>query len=86
MAQRRATKWVTGQYHNTSSVSDMLLIDWRSLEQKEWIPDLPSSIKYETTLLQLMRIIIFREALEDESTNIASVALWSIYLSTHSFC
>ena len=34
MVQRRAARWVTGRYHNTSSVSDMLRsLDWRSLEQ-----------------------------------------------------
>ena len=33
MVQRRAERWVTGMYHNTSSVSDMLRsLDWRSLE------------------------------------------------------
>ena len=35
MVQRRAARWVTGRYHNTSSVSDMLRgLDWRSLEQR----------------------------------------------------
>ena len=35
MVQRRAAKWVTGRYHNTSSVSDMLRsLDCRSLEQR----------------------------------------------------
>ena len=35
MAQRRAARWVTGMYHNTSSISDMLRsLDWRSLEQR----------------------------------------------------
>ena len=35
MVQRRAARWVTGRYHNTSSVSDMLCsLDWRSLEQR----------------------------------------------------
>ena len=35
MVQSRAARWVTGRYHNTSSVSDMLRsLDWRSLEQK----------------------------------------------------
>ena len=35
MVQRRAARWVTGRYHNTSSVSDMLSgLDWRSLEQR----------------------------------------------------
>ena len=30
-----AARWVTGRYHNTSSVSDMLRgLDWRSLEQR----------------------------------------------------
>ena len=34
MVQRRAARWVTERYHNTSSVSDMLCsLDWRSLEQ-----------------------------------------------------
>ena len=35
MVQRRAARWATGRYHNTSSVSDMLCsLDWRSLEQR----------------------------------------------------
>ena len=35
MVQRRAARWVTGRYHNTSSVYDMLRsLDWRSLEQR----------------------------------------------------
>ena len=35
MVQRRAARWVTGRYHNTSSVSDMLCgLDWRSLKQR----------------------------------------------------
>ena len=35
MVQRRAARWVTGRYHNTSSVSEMLRsLDWRSLEQR----------------------------------------------------
>ena len=35
MVQRRAARWVTGRYHNTSSVSDMLRgLDWRVLEQR----------------------------------------------------
>ena len=35
MVQRRAARWVTGRYHTTSSVSDMLRSpDWRSLEQR----------------------------------------------------
>ena len=35
MVQRRAARWVTGRYHNTSSVSDMLRsLDWRFLEQR----------------------------------------------------
>ena len=35
MVQRRAARWVTGRYHNISSVSDMLRgLDWRSLEQR----------------------------------------------------
>ena len=35
MVQRRAARWVTGRYHYTSSVSDMLRsLDWRSLEQR----------------------------------------------------
>ena len=34
MVQRRAAMLVTGRYHNTFSVSDMLRsLDWRSLEQ-----------------------------------------------------
>ena len=32
MVQRRAARWVTGRYHNTSSVTDMLnQLGWRSL-------------------------------------------------------
>ena len=35
MVQRRAARWVTGRYHDTSGISDMLRgIDWRSLEQR----------------------------------------------------
>ena len=35
MVQRRAARWVTGRYHNTSSASDMLCsLDWRSHEQR----------------------------------------------------
>ena len=35
MVQRRAARWVTGRYHNTPSVCDMLRsLDWRSLEQR----------------------------------------------------
>ena len=35
MVQRKAARWVTGRYHNTSNVSDMLRgLDWRSLEQR----------------------------------------------------
>ena len=34
MVQRRAARWVTGRYHNTSSVSDMVRgLGWRSLEE-----------------------------------------------------
>ena len=35
MVQRRAARWVTGRYHTTYSVSDMLRsLDWRSLVQR----------------------------------------------------
>ena len=35
MVQRRAARWVTGRYHNISSVTDMLhSLDWRTLEQR----------------------------------------------------
>ena len=35
MVQRRAARWVTGRYHNTSSVTEMLhSLDWRTLEQR----------------------------------------------------
>ncbi|MCG7878229.1 MAG: reverse transcriptase family protein [Candidatus Thiodiazotropha endolucinida] len=35
MVQRRAARWVTGRYHNTSHVTDMLhSLDWRTLEQR----------------------------------------------------
>ena len=35
MIQRRAARWVTGCYHNTPSVTDMLKsLDWRTLEQR----------------------------------------------------
>ena len=69
MVQRRAARWVTGRYHNTSSVSDMLRgLDWRSLEQRKVDSSRPSSIKYETTLWQLMRIFIYREVLGAETT------------------
>ena len=34
IVQWRAARWVTGRYHRTSSVSDILQsVDWRSLEQ-----------------------------------------------------
>ena len=33
--QRRAARWVTGRYHNKSSVSDMIhYLGWRGLEQR----------------------------------------------------
>ena len=33
--QRRAARWVTGRYHTTHSVSNMLRsLDWKSLEQR----------------------------------------------------
>ena len=35
MVQRRAARWVTNIYHDTSSVSDMLhILGWRSLEHR----------------------------------------------------
>ena len=35
MVQRRAARWVTNRYHNTSSVSDMLhTLGWRSMEHR----------------------------------------------------
>ena len=35
MVPRRAARWVTNRYHNTSSVSDMLhTLGWRSLEHR----------------------------------------------------
>lgn len=35
MVQRRAARWVTGRYHNTSSVTDMLQgLGWRDLAQR----------------------------------------------------
>jgi hypothetical protein len=35
MVQRRAARWVTGRYHNTSSVTDMLSdLGWRDLAQR----------------------------------------------------
>ena len=35
MVQRRAARWMTGRYHNISSVTDMLhSLNWRSLEQR----------------------------------------------------
>ena len=35
MVQRRAARWVTGRYYNTSSVTGMLhSLDWRTLEQR----------------------------------------------------
>ena len=35
MVQRRAARWVTNRFHNTSSVTDMLRdLSWQSLEQR----------------------------------------------------
>jgi hypothetical protein len=35
MVQRRSARWVTGRYHNTSSVTDMLSdLEWRDLAQQ----------------------------------------------------
>ena len=35
MVQRRSARWVTGRYHNTSSVTDMLSdLEWRDLAQR----------------------------------------------------
>ena len=46
MVQRRAASWLTGRYHNTSSVSDRLRgLDWRSLEQ--WRVDSRLSMRFK---------------------------------------
>ena len=83
MVQRRVARWVTGRYHNTSSVSDMLRsLDWRSLEQRRVDSRLSILYKIRNHLVQLMRAIIYREALDDESTNTAS---WEQTRTTHAF-
>ena len=58
MVQRRAARWVTGRYHNTSSVSDMLRsLDWRSLEQR----------RVDSTLSMLFKIRHHLVAIHEES-------------------
>ena len=58
MVQRRAARWVTERYHNTSSVSDMLRsLDWRSLEQR----------RVDSRLSMLFKIRHHLVAIDDES-------------------
>ena len=58
MVQRRAARWVTGRYHNTSSVSDMLRsLDWRSLEQR----------RVDSRLSMLFKIRHHLVAIDEES-------------------
>ena len=58
MVQRRAARWVTGRYHNTSSVSDMLRsLDWRSLEQR----------RVDSRLSMLFKILYHLVAIDEES-------------------
>ena len=58
MVQRRAARWVTGRYHNTSSVSDMLRsLDWQSLEQR----------RVDSRLSMLFKIRHHLVAIDEES-------------------
>ena len=54
MVQRRAARWVTGRYHNTSSVSDILRsLGWRSLEQRRVDFRLPMLFKIRHHLVAI---------------------------------
>ena len=54
MVQRRAARWVTGRYHRTSSVSDILQsVDWRSLEQRRVDSRLTTSYKIRNHLVAI---------------------------------
>ena len=54
LVQRRATRWETGRYHNTSSVSDMLLsLDWRSPEQRRVYSRLTTLYKIRNYLVAM---------------------------------
>ena len=58
MVQRRVARWVTGRYHNTSSVSYMLRsLDWRSLEQR----------RVDSRLSMLFKIRHHLVAIDEES-------------------
>ena len=58
MVQRRAARWVTGRYHNTSSVSDILRsLDRRSLEQR----------RVDSWLSMLFKIRYHLVAIDEES-------------------
>ena len=58
MVQWRAARWVTGRYHNTSNVSDMLRsLDWRSYEQR----------RVDSRLSMLFKIRHHLVAIDEES-------------------
>ena len=83
MVQRRAARWVTGRYHNTSSVSDMLRgLDWRSLEQRRVNSRLTILYKIRNHLVAIDENLFYREELGAKSTNIAS---WGQTKTTHAF-
>ena len=73
MVQMRTARWVTGRYHNTSSVSDMLRgLDWRSLQQRRVDSRLTILYKIRNHLVAIDENLYYREELGAESTNIAS--------------
>ena len=54
MVQRRAARWVSGRYHRTSTVSDILQsVDWRSLEQRRVDSRLTTSYKIRNNLVAI---------------------------------
>ena len=73
MVQRRAARWVTGRYHNTSSVSDTLRsLDWQSLEQRRVFSRLSMLFKIRHHLVAIDEESCLKRGTEEENINTAS--------------
>lgn len=83
MVQRRASRWVTGRYHNTSSVTDMLAdLGWRELAQRQVDARLAMTYKITHGLVDIPvgQYITFHRDRLHISTNLCQDQLLPVFL------
>ena len=73
MVQRRAARWVTNRYHNTSSVSDVLhTLGWRSLEHHRATSRLCMLFQIYHMVLLASHMILIYSPIQTYSTTLTS--------------